>query len=228
MAEPVIRESSATSGVDESALGGAEGQGTSDSGPHARTSGTVVREAATEAPIIHEYDGIQEQDNNLPTWWLYTLYLAIVFGVGYWFHYHVFQSGPSSQEEYRREMASVWAAEAARARAAGEMTPETLVALSRDEATVNEGRQVFATTCVACHGPNGGGTIGPNLTDAFWINGSAPDRIYRTVLDGVPARGMPAWGAQLGNERVQAVTAYVLTLRNTNVAGGKAPQGERE
>jgi cytochrome c oxidase cbb3-type subunit 3 len=184
--------------------------------------------APGEAKVVYVYDGIEEQDNHLPNWWLYTLFITCIFALGYWFHYHVFHAGELPGQAYQREMAAVYAAEAARVRAAGQMTPQALLALSRDEATVAQGRQVFATTCAACHGPTGGGVIGPNLTDAFWINGGAPDRIYRTINEGVPARGMPAWGPQLGAERVQAVTAYVLTLRNTNVAGGKAPQGERE
>ncbi|MEO6420141.1 MAG: c-type cytochrome, partial [Polyangiaceae bacterium] len=73
-----------------------------------------------------------------------------------------------------------------------------------------------------------GGTIGPNLTDSYWIHGGAPDKIYATIHDGVLAKGMPAWGAQLGNSQVQSLTAFVLTLRDTNVAGGKPPQGEPE
>jgi cytochrome c oxidase cbb3-type subunit 3 len=91
---------------------------------------------------------------------------------------------------------------------------------------VQTGRGVFAQSCVACHAANGGGGIGPNLTDSAWIHGSRPTTHLRTMVnEGVLARGMPAWGPQLGHERVQAVVAYVLTLKDTNVAGGKAPQG---
>lgn len=181
-----------------------------------------------EAPVIHEYDGIQEQDNHLPNWWLATLFLTIAFSIGYWFYYHEYEAGETSWQAYQREMAALRAAEAARARAGGQVTPAMLTTLSRDENTVNQGRQIFASNCAACHGPNGGGTIGPNLTDEYWIHGGSPDRIYRTISEGVPSKGMPAWGAQLGAERVQAVTAFLLTFRNTNVPGGKAPQGERE
>ncbi len=78
------------------------------------------------------------------------------------------------------------------------------------------------------HAPTAAGRSAPNLTDNRWIHGGAPLQIYRTVLEGVPAKGMVAWGPQLGpEEKVRQVVAYVLTLRNTNVAGGKAPQGER-
>jgi cytochrome c oxidase cbb3-type subunit III len=108
------------------------------------------------------------------------------------------------------------------------MTPATLAALAKDKGTVAQGKQVFALTCIACHRQDGGGVVGPNLTDEFWIHGAAPDKIYDTISKGVPDKGMPAWGPQLGSERVQAVTAYVISIRGTNVPGGKAPQGDRD
>lgn len=178
--------------------------------------------------IVHRYGDILECDNRLPNWWLMTLYGAIAFGVFYWFQYHVLHASPSSQEAFQRDMAADYAAAAARARRAGAMTPEALRVLSRDPATVSAGRAVFMQNCVACHGPNGGGLIGPNLTDNAWLHGGSPERVYRTVLEGVTAKGMPAWGPQLGESRVQSVVAFLLTVRNTNVAGGKAPQGTVE
>jgi cytochrome c oxidase cbb3-type subunit III len=178
--------------------------------------------------VIHEIDGIQEYDNELPRWWLYTLYATMVFAAGYWFVYHSgeFAKGPAAA--YEVEVAKLAKAEAEKAKALGAVTPEALAALARDKGTVEQGKQVFAQTCVACHRADGGGTVGPNLTDEFWLHGGAPDRIFKTVASGVPDKGMPGWQAQLGIERVQAVTAYLLTLRNTNVAGGKPPQGDRE
>jgi cytochrome c oxidase cbb3-type subunit 3 len=91
---------------------------------------------------------------------------------------------------------------------------------------VQEGAAVFATTCAACHAPTGGGNIGPNLTDEYWLHGGAPEEIYKSIRDGFPTKGMPAWGAQLGERRVRAVTAYVLSIRNTHAPGGKPPQGD--
>jgi cytochrome c oxidase cbb3-type subunit 3 len=173
--------------------------------------------------VVHEYDGIQEYDNRLPNWWLYTLFGTIVFAGWYWLHFETFKIGASPDAAYRAEVA---AAEAEKAKTA--VTPDQLVALAKDGAVVKAGQEVFMSTCVACHGPNAGGTIGPNLTDAFWLHGGAPDKIYGTVRDGFAAKGMPAWGPQLGEQKIRSVVAYVLTLRNTNVAGGKPPQGEKE
>jgi cytochrome c oxidase cbb3-type subunit 3 len=178
--------------------------------------------------VLHEVDGIQEYDNKLPNWWLYSFYGAIVFAVGYWFHYEVAGIGESPRAEYQAQVDKAAAAEAARIRAKGEVTAEALASLSHDKATVAQGKEVFASTCAVCHRQDGGGNVGPNLTDDFWLHGGAPDKVYKTISEGVASKGMPSWGPQLGSERVQAVTAFVLTLRSTNVSGGKAPQGERE
>jgi cytochrome c oxidase cbb3-type subunit 3 len=178
--------------------------------------------------VIHEVDGIEEYDNKLPNWWLYTLYGAIVFAVFYWFHYQVAGFGDSPRVEYQAEVDKAAAEEAARIKARGVMTPDALVALARDKKTVGQGREIFTQTCAVCHRQDGGGNVGPNLTDDFWLHGSSPDKIYKTITEGVAAKGMPAWGPQLGADRIQAVTAFVLTLRGTNVPDGKVPQGERE
>jgi cytochrome c oxidase cbb3-type subunit III len=177
--------------------------------------------------VIHEVDGIQEYDNKLPNWWLYTLYGAILFSVSYWYHYQVGRFGASPAEAYKAETEQVLAAQASQMKV-GEATPEALTALSHDPTALALGRQVFTSSCAACHRGDGGGLVGPNLTDEFWLHGSSPDRIYKTVASGVPDKGMPAWLPQLGGVKTQAVTAYVLTLRGSHAPGGKAAQGERE
>ncbi|OJY28514.1 MAG: hypothetical protein BGO98_05420 [Myxococcales bacterium 68-20] len=177
--------------------------------------------------VIHEVDGIQEYDNKLPNWWLYTFYGAIAFGVGYWYWYESAQIGASPAQSYQAELDQAAAAQASEI-TVGEATPEALAALAKDPSAVALGKQVFTSTCAACHRNDGGGSVGPNLTDEFWLHGGAPEKIFRTIASGVPDKGMPAWQPQLGALKTQAVTAYVLGLKGTNVAGGKVPQGERE
>jgi cytochrome c oxidase cbb3-type subunit 3 len=178
--------------------------------------------------VIHEYDGIQEYDNELPRWWLYTLYGCVVFAIGYWAAYHSFQSADLPQAAYDKQVAAARAAEAEKIKNLGAVTPEALVTLSKDAATVEKGKQVFASTCALCHRADGGGNVGPNLTDDSWIHGGKPDQIYKTVDQGAAGTAMIAWGGQLGVEKTQAVVAYVLTLKGTNVKDGKAPQGTVE
>jgi cytochrome c oxidase cbb3-type subunit 3 len=178
--------------------------------------------------VVHEYDGILEQDNRLPLWWLGTFYGAILFAACYWTTYEGFQTLPNPSAAYREEAAAVAAADAAKARAAGPMNEAVLEKLAADPASLDQGKSTFTTLCAACHAPTGAGTIGPNLTDAYWLHGGTGEAIYTTVRDGFAAKGMPAWGPQIGEEKVRTVAAYVRTLRNTNVAGGKAPQGDLE
>jgi cytochrome c oxidase cbb3-type subunit 3 len=177
--------------------------------------------------VIHEYDGIQECDNQLPRWWLFTFWITVIFAAGYWYYYHSMQKGELASAEYARLKAEELAAEAERIQNAGEVTPDMLITLSKNTATVEQGKEVFATTCVTCHEQGGKGNIGPNLTDEYWLHGSDPQSIYNIVRDGYLPKQMPAWGKPLGEMKVRAAVAYVLSIKNTNVAGGKAPQGEK-
>jgi len=175
---------------------------------------------------VHVYDGIIEEDNHLPNWWLYTLYGTVAFALCYWVYYQAYAAGKSPLQEYQALRVAERKAEVARLMAAGAPTNESLEAMAKNASVVAVGKQVWTSTCVACHLSSGGGQIGPNLTDAYWIHGGQPLDILRTVRDGVIDKGMMAWGPQLGEEKVRAVTAYVLTLRNTNTPGGRAPQGD--
>lgn len=174
----------------------------------------------------HDYDGIREYDNRLPNWWLWTLIVSIVFGYGYWMYFHTFGTGMSSHQAYLAELEVADAAAAARAAARGALTDDELLALAHDEAGVAAGRAIFQQYCVACHGPEAGGLIGPNLTDNAWIHGGGkPTAILQTVTGGVAAKGMPSWGPVLGPDKVEKVVSFVISLRGKNVPG-KAAEGE--
>lgn len=172
----------------------------------------------------HEYDGIREYDNVLPNWWLATLWGTIIFAFGYWMYYHVLETGPLQMAEYHAEMQAAEEKMALAASARGAVTDETLTSLAAGPA-VDEGKALFGTYCAACHGVKGEGGIGANLTDDYFLHGSKPTEILKVIEDGVPSKGMPAWGAMLGATKVEQVTAFVLTLHGTNLPG-KAAEGE--
>lgn len=190
-----------------------------------------MREGEEALDLGHEYDGIRELDNRLPNWWLMTLYGAIVFSVGYWLYFHTFGIGATQREELALEIAKAEAAAEAREQAliaaGGGLTDETLASMVNDAGAVARGKEVFTQNCLACHGANGEGTVGPNLTDAYWINGHRPTQIHGIIADGKLDKGMPAWKSVLGSSRVRDVTAFVLSIRNTNAAG-KAAEGVDE
>ena len=138
--------------------------------------------------------------------------------------YHIFD-GTTQTEEYEIEMTEARLAIEEYKKTAKDLVDVNTVELLTDASDLSAGKAIFATNCVVCHKADGGGGIGPNLTDEYWIHGGGPLDIHNTVVQGVTAKGMAAWGRQLGPDRVDAVVAFVLTLRNTNVPG-KAPEGE--
>lgn len=177
-----------------------------------------------DVPLAHDYDGIQEYDNKLPNWWLFTLYGAIVFSVGYWLFYETFAIGYTQAQAWQREEESAAAAQIER-EMGKEVTEESLLLMTKVPAQLDAGAKIFQQKCVQCHGPLGGGDIGPNLTDDFWLHGPAPLQVYNTVMNGVLDKGMQAWKDQLGPVRVRQVVAHVLSRKGLNVPG-KAPQGK--
>lgn len=194
---------------------------------------SAQNEASSEAALLgpdtgHDYDGIRELDNPLPRWWLFTLYGAVLFSVGYWFYFHTLRAGllpmAAYQDEVRRAQEEQDRMEAALEAQGKGITDEQLTAMSRDPAVVERGAAVFKQNCVACHGDRGQGVVGPNLTDAYWLHGGKARDIYTNVSTGVIEKGMPAWKPALGPTRVKEAVAYVLSIRDTNVPG-KAPQG---
>jgi cytochrome c oxidase cbb3-type subunit 3 len=176
------------------------------------------RKDPIQGQIIHVYDGIEEADNDLPRWWLYSLYAAIFFAAGYWFYYHEFEIGPLPLDQYTAEVSAA-------ADSSGEVTAELLAALASSSDEVERGRGLFGEHCAVCHGDSGQGNIGPNLTDDRWLHGGAAMSIHTTIRDGVGAKGMPAWGPTLGPSSVRSLAVFVASIRDTNVPG-KEPQGE--
>ena len=177
--------------------------------------------------LDHTYDGIQEFDNPMPRWWVYLFWATIVFSVLYWLNVPGFGIGKGRVSDYDRDMAAA-AAAAAKQRAAepAGASPEQLMAMTKDATVLALGKEAFTQNCAACHRLDAGGQIGPNLTDDYWLHGAALEQIHKVVTDGVLEKGMPPWGKVLKPAQLDAVVAYVYTLRGTTVPNPKAPQGE--
>lgn len=176
----------------------------------------------------HEYDGIQELDNVLPPWWLWMFYATIVFAVVYLFGYHVFSVWPLSEEEYAIEMEDGRAQVAAYQATLTDRVDENTVVLMTEESALANGEKLYTELCVACHGVNGEGGIGPNFTDEFWLHGCDIKSVFSTVKYGVPEKGMISWKTQMKPPEMQNVSSYILSKFQTGtpVAGGKDPQGD--
>jgi len=109
----------------------------------------------------------------------------------------------------------------------GPITDEMIVNLRSDRTMMTAAGSTFASKCSPCHGKRGEGTIGPNLTDEFWLHGGTPTQVFRTITEGVPSKGMIAWKTQLGAGEILAMAAYVGSLAGTEPPNPKPPQGDR-
>jgi len=173
--------------------------------------------------LDHEYDGIRELDNDLPPWWKYGFYITIVWGVVYFFYYQVMEVGNLQEAEYQQEMIDGEKQVAAYKAANPNMVNAETVELLTDAAALAAGKELYNTNCVACHAGNGGGGIGPNLTDKSWIYGTDIKGVFTTVSEGTN-KGMMAWKDILNPEKIQAVSSYVLSMKLAE--GGKEAQGD--
>lgn len=174
--------------------------------------------------LDHEYDGIRELDNQLPRWWVWLFNLTIVFAGAYLLYYHVFHRGHLSAAEYRLEMeAGEKIKQAAMERFEKQMLD---MAPSQDAAVLSEGKDIFLKNCAPCHRPDGGGLVGPNLTDDYWIHGSEFKDNLLTIYNGVPAKGMVTWKNLMNPKQIYAVASYIYTLRGSNPPNPKPPENQ--
>jgi cytochrome c oxidase cbb3-type subunit 3 len=103
---------------------------------------------------------------------------------------------------------------------------ETTVVMVLDAAALMDGKEIFNNICASCHRTDGGGDIGPNLTDQYWKHGGSIEDVFIIVKNGVPNTNMVAWGGALSPEKMQNVSSYLLTLQGSNPPNAKAPEGE--
>lgn len=187
---------------------------------------TEIIEEFDQNLMDHNYDGILELDNTLPPWWLILFFGTLMFSAIY-MGYYFLMNGPTQEKEYLNEMMMAQHEVDAYKELMGPSIDETNVALIMDESLLAEGKEIYDLNCIACHGPNGEGGIGPNLGDNYWIHGNSIGDIFSTIKYGVPEKGMIPWESQLNAKQIQNVSSYIITkLAGTNPVGGIDPQGE--
>jgi cytochrome c oxidase cbb3-type subunit 3 len=180
-----------------------------------------------EADVLldHDYDGIKELDNALPPWWKWGFYFTVIVAVIYLFRFHIIGSGPTPLQEYDKEMAVAATQLENFIKNTKEAFDEKTVTLA-DAKGIAEGKKIFTGTCFPCHGASGeGNAVGPNLTDKYWLHGGSIGEVFKTITNGVPDKGMQAWGKTFSPADVRNITSYVLSLQGTNPPNAKAAQG---
>ncbi|MDA7631783.1 c-type cytochrome [Verrucomicrobia bacterium] len=174
--------------------------------------------------MSHEADGIKELDNQLPRWWVWLFNFCILFSIAYVLYYHVLGIGVNSAEAYEFEM-EIANEQKAAALEKFDMRMETMES-SSEASVLAAGEKTYIVSCSPCHGPEGQGLVGSNLTDDYWIHGSEFKDTLRTISNGVPDKGMIAWKDSMQPSEIYAVASYILTLRGTDPPNPKAPENE--
>ncbi|MDR6846066.1 cbb3-type cytochrome c oxidase N-terminal domain-containing protein [Flavobacterium granuli] len=191
-----------------------------------RLTRTVPIEDEKQLLMDHDYDGIKELDNNLPPWWVYLFYACIIFSVIYLVRYEI-MGAPDQETELKNEMAQAKIEVAEYMKTAPDLMDENSVTLLTEPADLTNGKAIFETNCAACHRADGGGQIGPNLTDDNWILGGGIKKIFHTVTNGGrDGKGMIAWKGTLKPKEIQAVASYIISLKGSNPKDPKAPEGD--
>ena len=191
-------------------------------------SWTKAKAIDQEEEIIldHNYDGIKELDNSLPPWWVYMFYGTILFAVVYLIRFEV-MDGDTPEMEYQKAVAEARAEINKYKASSPDVFDASKLELLTDAKDLKRGKAIFNLNCASCHLADGGGSIGPNLTDKNWILGGGIKNVFNTVSKGGrDGKGMIAWNKTLKEEDIAKVSSYVLSLQGTTPAKGKTPEGE--
>lgn len=186
----------------------------------------VPVEKEADVMLDHNYDGIRELDNILPPWWVGMFYATIIAGVVYFSYYHIADKGLSSSEQYLVEVEEAEEEVKAYLAMQSDQVDENTVVMLEDENELALGESIFINKCAVCHGIEGEGGVGPNMTDNYFLHGGTINDVFRTIKYGVPEKGMISWKSQLRSSDMQRVASYILTLVGNTPSNPKAPEGE--
>jgi cytochrome c oxidase cbb3-type subunit 3 len=180
-----------------------------------------------ELDLGHDYDGIRELNNRLPPWWLYGFYLTIIISVIYLWRFHISHTGPSSIEEYETAIAKADLEVSEYLKKKGDNVDENTVTYLTSAPDIDAGKALFAnpSNCVVCHREDGGGSVGPNLTDEYWITGGSIKDIFKTIKYGT-TKGMRSWQDDFSSKQIAQIASYVKSLQGTKPPNPKEPAGQ--
>lgn len=185
----------------------------------------IPLEREHEVLMDHDYDGIQELDNNLPPWWKWGFYASIVFAIIYLLNYHVLRTSDLQIAAYEKEVAQANLDIEAYLKESALNVDENSVTVLTESSDVNAGLEIYKMYCAVCHGQKGEGMVGPNMTDDYWIYGPDIKNIFKTIKYGAN-NGMKSWKDELNPLEMQQVASYLKSLHGTNPANQKEAQGD--
>jgi cytochrome c oxidase cbb3-type subunit 3 len=186
---------------------------------------TATVEEESKLDSGHNYDGIRELDNNIPPWWTVTFIATIIFAGIYLYRYHIAHSAPLSHEEYEIAMKEAGLEKEALLKSEANKVDENTVKML-DAAGIEAGKNTFIKTCAPCHGPDGQGIVGPNLTDDYWLHKGSISDIFRSIKYGWVEKGMKSWKDDFSPMQIAQLASYVKSLRGSNPPNAKDKQGD--
>ncbi|BBH53647.1 c-type cytochrome [Fluviispira sanaruensis] len=170
--------------------------------------------------LEHDFDGIKELDNPIPLWFHCLFFGTIFFAAAYLLYYQIYKGGGTIKKEYLISMG-----QESPGKSGGE-APFDYKNFLQDADKIANGKKIYASNCASCHGMNGQGTVGPNLTDDYWVAGDTFADVQKIIEEGEPAKGMPGWKTILGDKKIQDLVLYIASIQGTNPPGAKKPEGK--
>ncbi|MBV8254722.1 MAG: c-type cytochrome [Chitinophaga sp.] len=189
---------------------------------------TVDAASEEEEDMGHDYDGIRELNNPTPPWWKWGFYFSITFAVVYLWRGYVSGTAPTQVQELAMAEEKAAAAKAEYMKNAANNVNETNVKELTAPDEIAGGQKLFISNCAPCHGPQGQGVVGPNLTDDYWLHGGKIGDVFKTIKYGVPDKGMKAWQEDFSPRQIALLASFIKSIHNSNPPNPKAPQGEKE
>lgn len=189
---------------------------------------TLDADSELEEDMGHDYDGIRELNNPTPPWWRWGFYFSIVFAIVYVWRFQIAHSAPSQIEELAIAEAEAKEAKEEYLKNAANNIDENNVTLLTGSDDIAGGQKLFSSSCAPCHGAQGQGVVGPNLTDDYWIHGGQVKAVFSTIKYGVPEKGMKSWKDDFSPKQLAQLTSYIKSIRGSNPANPKEPQGTLE
>ncbi|HEY8958065.1 cbb3-type cytochrome c oxidase N-terminal domain-containing protein [Chitinophaga sp.] len=189
---------------------------------------TVNATAEAEEDMGHNFDGIRELNNPTPPWWKWGYIFTVCFGVVYFWRTEISHSAPSQLEELAAAEEKAAIARQEYLKKAANNIDENNVTMLTDPADIAAGQKIFISNCAPCHGPQGQGVVGPNLTDDYWLHGGKLNEVFKTIKYGVADKGMKSWQDDFSPKQLAQVACYIKTLHGTNPPNAKEPQGQKE
>lgn len=189
---------------------------------------TVDAAAEADEDMGHDFDGIHELNNPTPPWWKWGFVFTVCFGIVYFWRTEISHSAPGQLEELAAAEEKAAVAKEEYLKKAANNIDESNVVLLTNPDDLAVGQKMFISNCAPCHGPQGQGVVGPNLTDDYWLHGGKINEVFKTIKYGVADKGMKAWQEDFSPKQLAQLASFIKSIHGSNPPNAKEAQGQKE